>query len=281
MLSSKPPSLALTSEQFRIISEIAHTEAGLVLVQSKASMIAARLAKRVKTLNLRSLEEYFSLLKSDTLENELPHLLSALTTNVSHFFREEHHFEMLRTTVFPELASRAAKGDRIRIWSAGCSNGQELYSIAMTLAEILPNSANYDVKLLGTDIDPNVIQTAARGDYSESQLKGVPSKMRSTYFANHEAGGGAMILDSLKRNIQFKRLNLIGDWPMKYCFDLIFCRNVVIYFDEKTQERLWIRFEDILKEGAWLFIGHSERIQDLSTLSLRSSGITAYQKLNV
>lgn len=241
-------------------------------------MIAARLSKRVKALRLSGLDAYFDLLGSTRGSDELPNLLSALTTNVSHFFREEHHFEILRKQIIPELKSKIKSGDRVRIWSAGSSNGQELYSIAMTLLEEFPDFHKSDFKLLGTDIDPAVVSTANQGHYLNNQLKGLSDTRLKRFFVTDGDGKGATVSSELRSCVNFKILNLIRDWPMRHPFDVIFCRNVVIYFDEATQNRLWSRFESIMKPGAWLFLGHSERVQDMSKRNLRTAGITAYRR---
>ncbi len=269
---------ALTAEQFRFVASVAHKEAGLVLVESKSSMIAARLSKRTKELKLPNLESYFKLLESEDGRNETIHLLSALTTNVSHFFREEHHFQTLADEIIPELKKKLESGTSVRIWSAGCSTGQEIYSIAITLHENLPNLQNYDLKLLATDIDPQVIEFAMQGVYSERQVSSIPKNILSKYFIQTE-DGQMRLSREIMNHVTFRRLNLLSEWPMKSNFDAIFCRNVVIYFDEKTQNDLWGRFTKILKKDGWLFIGHSERIQEPGSYSLKTAGITTYRKL--
>lgn len=269
----------LTKEQFEKISRIAYTESGLTLDTSKKSMISSRLDKRVRTLKLESLESYFRLLESSKASKELPHLLSALTTNVTRFFREAHHFETLRTQIIPELHSKAKKGECLRIWSAGCSSGQELYSIAMVLNEGIPNFHRYDVRLLGTDINHAVIATAIRGTYSKIQLSGLPKAYLKTYFETNEDATEHRIKPKLKNQVTFKKLNLIEHWPMKCKYDVIFCRNVVIYFDEATRNQLWERIEKFMKPGAWLLLGHSERIEGPELYKLKACGVTSYRKL--
>lgn len=279
LLQSKVHEDILSDKQFSTIASIAHSEAGLVLVQSKASMISARLTKRVKELNLNGFDAYFQLLESSRRMEELPNLLSALTTNVSHFFREEHHFETLKNDIIPDLKNKSKAGEKIRIWSAGSSNGQELYSISMTLIEAFPEVHKYDVRLLGTDIDPKVIETAKKHRYQKSQLKGLTEDRVKKFFTPTEDDNIVQVCDAVVKNVSFRELNLISDWPMKHKFDVIFCRNVVIYFDEATQRKLWSRFEKVMKPDAWLFVGHSERVQDTSNSNLKSAGITAYRKM--
>jgi len=239
-------------------------------------MISSRLQKRVRALKLNSIEEYCRLITSDQGKSELPNFLSALTTNVSHFFREEHHFQSLRNDVSIQLLNKVSSGQEVRIWSAGCSNGQELYSIAITLLEKSEKFLSPLVKLLGTDIDPNVVSAATRGIYSQSQAKGIPDSILKKYFKS-DNNGHHHVSEKLKSLTTFKELNLISGWPFKRKFDVIFCRNVVIYFDEKTQDELWKKFQLHMNIGGWLFLGHSERIQNLSNLNLKNAGITTYR----
>ncbi len=250
-----------------------------MLVESKSSMISARLTKRVRALGLNSLDEYLSLLTSEKSDTELINFLSALTTNVSHFFREEHHFNAFRDKVIPEIREKVTAGEKYRVWSAGCSTGQEIYSLLITLAENFREFEKYDIKFLATDIDPNVLDFAEKGKYSEAQTKGIAKDIRNEYFSI-EPDGSIKISDKIKRRVLFRRLNLLSDWPMKSRFDVIFCRNVVIYFDEATQNKLWSKFQEKLNSGGWLFIGHSERIQDSGRFCLRPNGITTYRKLS-
>ncbi len=271
-------SIMLSDNQFKTIAKLAYDEAGLVLVESKASMIAARLAKRVKTLGLKSFEEYLCFLQSDGKNTELLGFLSALTTNVSHFFREEHHFEFLKQNICSEIKSITSKGGKYRVWSAGCSTGQEIYSILMTFSEELRDLSKIDIKFLATDIDPEVVEYAKTGIYSNSQAKNISESRINAHFLKNE-DGDYEISERLKKMVTFRRLNLLTDWPMKSKFDVIFCRNVVIYFDEKTQNDLWRRFSEILNTGGYLFIGHSERIQDPRSYSMEAAGITTYRKI--
>src|SRR5690606_9557236 len=152
------------------------------------------------------------------------------TTNVTRFYREPHHFDHLRDRVMPGLAERARQGGRVRLWSAACSNGQEPYSMAMTVLSVLPEAADLDVRILATDIDPNMVAEGRAGVYSEETLEAAPSLLRHRWFQKARGPGQLSAHDTLRRLVAFKELNLIGDWPMRGKFDAIFCRNVVIYF---------------------------------------------------
>ncbi|MBE3639088.1 CheR family methyltransferase [Mangrovicoccus algicola] len=274
MTHSQPP--ALTREQFTYISELAHREAGLVLSESKTSMIASRLNKRMKTLNIKNIKDYLSILKSDQLDSELPHLISSLTTNVSHFFREQHHYETFKKEVIPALKEKARSGEPIRIWSAGCSSGQEIYSLIFSMHNEFPDFEKHDIKFLATDIDPNIISFAKKAKYSKNQIKGIPENILLKHFDNE--GDNYEVKENIRRIPTFRVLNLLKEWPFKLKFDVIFCRNVVIYFDENTQELLWQRFQRVIKKSGWIFIGHSERMNSPERFNFSPTGITTYRQ---
>lgn len=261
------------------ISAIAHREAGLHIAPGKAAMLRTRLARRLRALGLPDFDAYAALVSGPDGAHEVPAMISALTTNVSHFFRESHHFELLRKDVLPALLERAKSGGRVRIWSAGCSNGQEPFSIAMTLREAgLPETA--DVRILGTDIDPSVIEFARRGIYSDAMVSGVPASLRDQCFTPQRNTGETdwAVRDEIRDMVRFRILNLLDEWPMHGRFDAIFCRNVVIYFDAATQDRLWPRFANALQPGGWLFVGHSERVSEAAEAKFRKTGVTAYMR---
>jgi len=275
-----PQGPALSDKAFACIAELAHREAGLYLAPGKSAMVRTRLARRLRALGLKSFDEYCSLVRDPGQSQELATMVSALTTNVSHFFREEHHFDILRDRVLPALRARANR--RIRIWSAGCSNGQEPYSIAITLREAaIP--AESDVRILATDIDPNVIAHARAGHYNSQMMTGLSPERRDRFFQP----SGPSQPDSwrpksdLSNLITFRELNLLRDWPMRGPFDVIFCRNVVIYFDQDTQDRLWQRFAAMLAPDGWLFLGHSERISEQHLPLFASRGVTSYQRRDI
>jgi chemotaxis protein methyltransferase CheR len=176
----------------------------------------------------------------------------------------------------PKLAERARAGGRVRLWSAACSNGQEPYSMALTVLQTLPEAADLDVRILATDIDPNMVAQGHEGVYSEEALEPAPATLWRKYF-NRADRGQWSAGPQLRRLVAFRELNLIGDWPMKGKFDVIFCRNVVIYFDDATQERVWNRFTPLMNPGATLYIGHSERVSGAAAGRLQTSGLTTYQ----
>jgi chemotaxis protein methyltransferase CheR len=264
-----------TQADFRTVAALLHGMAGITLPDSKATLVYSRLAKRLRALHLESFSDYCDLVASDRGADEKQAMLAALTTNVTRFFREPHHFDHLRTHVIEPLAAAARNGRRIRIWSAGCSTGQEPYTIALTLLDVLPEAPQLDVKILATDIDPNVVATAREAVYADDLIEGVPLSLRSRWL-DRRPGGEWAVKDAARGLVTAKVLNLMEPWPMKGPFDAIFCRNVVIYFDEPTQERMWSRFAPLLAPGGRLYVGHSERASYPGSI-LSTDGLTTYK----
>lgn len=267
-----------TADDFRHIAQTLHAHAGIALSEGKAALVYSRLAKRLRLLGLRSFRDYCALIDGAEGVDERQAMMAALTTNVTRFYREPHHFDHLRDRVMPELAARARAGGRVRLWSAACSNGQEPYSMAMAVLDVLPEAAELDVRILATDIDPNMVAEGAAGVYSEDLLAPVPAASRKHFTPVAGAPGRFSADAALRRLVTFKELNLIGDWPMRGRFDVIFCRNVVIYFDDATQERVWSRFAPIMTPGGVLYIGHSERVTGPAAKLLQPAGLTTYVK---
>lgn len=271
----------LDLKTFRAIADLAYRESGLILPDEKHSMIQSRLRQRLRVLGLASFDDYCQLITSDGGVDERPQLISALTTNVSHFFREPHHFDLLTAQILPQAMAHLKQGQRFRIWSAGCSNGQEALSTAMTLLEFDSGTSGKDIRILGTDIDPKVIEFAREGVYPERLTAGIPANLVSKYFTAEDTGTEPSLSAKtiLRDFVTFNQLNLLGPWPMKGSFDVIFCRNVVIYFDEETQNRLWPRFHKQLSPGGILMLGHSERIATPESYGFKVIGPTTYQKI--
>jgi chemotaxis protein methyltransferase CheR len=268
----------LTTRDFERIAAIVHAEAGILLQSNKMNLVYSRLAKRLRMLKLSSFKEYCALVADPEAHAERGAMIRALTTNVTRFFREPHHFEHLKASLLPALRATAMQGGRVRLWSAGCSSGQEPYSMALTLLSVLPDACSYDVKILATDIDENMIEKGRSGIFDASTIADVPLDMRQRWFTPLEGRGGAMQAgEELRTLVTFKKLNLIGAWPIKNRFDAIFCRNVVIYFDSDTQTTLWSRIVPLLTPSGALYIGHSERVSGPAEKLLVSDGITTYQ----
>ncbi len=250
-----------TERDFDRIRRLVREHAGINLTEAKKDMVYSRLARRLRALGLKRFSDYCALVENDD-GGELVNFTNSITTNLTAFFRENHHFEYLANTLLPRLRREKTAERRIRAWSAGCSTGEEPYSIAMVLKESLPAHENWDVRILATDLDSNVLETASRGIYSEQRLSGVSPERRHRWFlkgrGRHE--GSVRVSPALQEIIRFRQLNLLREWPFRGPFDFIFCRNVVIYFDKPTQKTLFERYADVLTEQAHLFIGHSESL---------------------
>ncbi len=270
-----PGEFSLSRDDFRRISEMIYSDAGIQLNEGKAALVYARLAKRLRALRMQAFRDYCDLVASPDGAAERQEMLTSLTTNVTKFFREPHHFEHMKTQVLSPFM-RQGKGGRLRLWSAACSTGQEPYSIAMTLLSLWPDAVNQDVKILATDIDRSVLATAEAGAYAENLLDEVSADQRKRYF--EPAGAqGLRVNAALRRLVTFRPLNLVENWPMGGPFQAIFCRNVVIYFDEPTQQGIWDKFTPRLASEGALYIGHSERVTGPAASLLRSDGVSTYR----
>ncbi len=261
---------------FQQIAAMLHADSGIFLPESKASLVYGRLIKRLRALGLSCFKDYCQLVADAEGIDERQRMLAALTTNVTAFFRERHHFDLLKSTVLPPLLRKARSGGRVRIWSAGCSKGHEPFSIAITVLDVLPEAASYDVKILATDIDPFVIAHAREGVYSREDIADVP-KEAQRLFKSGDENGTVVATEALTRLVSFKELNLVGPWPMTGAFDVIFCRNVTIYFNQETQAAIWARYAAVLRPEGHLLIGHSERLSEDVQSKFVSAGTTAYR----
>jgi chemotaxis protein methyltransferase CheR len=270
----------LSPADFKLLTDFVYREAGLVYTQDKTSLVRSRLVKRLKISGAETFKDYYGLITSPSGAKEKEAFISALTTNVSHFFREAHHFEYLKTKILPDVMAHAKMGGAVRIWSAGCSNGQEPYSIGMCLLEFDRDALKHDIKILATDIDPNVVAYAKAATYEQSQIGGVSDKQTRQFLTPVTDGITTryQVTEDVRSFVTFRQLNLLQDWPMKGQFQFVFCRNVLIYFDDKTQDTLWPRFAAGLAPGGTLFLGHSERVSQPETHRLKQSGVTCYTK---
>lgn len=269
--------LALSEREFKRIKQRVYEVAGISLSEAKRTLVVSRLTKIVKALNFPSFDAYVDFLEHDAGERDAQNFVNALTTNLTRFYREDHHFAHLEGYVAGLVAKPQSTGDgrpRLRIWSAGCSTGQEPYTIAMSLLAAIPELKRWDFKILATDIDTNVIAKAAQGIYPESELAGL-SADRARLF--ERPGDGTIRIPAAMRGIvSFKPLNLMEAWPMRGPFDAIFCRNVAIYFDKPTQGELFGRLGQLLTPGGYLYIGHSENL-GTGSAGFKLVGKTIYQ----
>lgn len=266
---------AFTDADFRRIAAMLREDSGIHLSESKSALVYARLSKRLRQLGLRSFEDYCRLVAAPAGREERGRMLSALTTNLTKFFREHHHFDHLKKCVLEPLAPSLRMGGRLRIWSAACSTGEEPYSLALTVLECLPEAPSLDVKILATDIDPVVVEKARRGVYTQQDVAPVASAQRDRWMRRGADGATWEAGSEMRTLIGFKTLNLLHEWPMRQRYDAIFCRNVVIYFEEDVQSQLWRRFQSVLKPDGRLYIGHSERVNDAA---YESDGLTVYKR---
>lgn len=265
----------MTDNNFTVIKDLVYQSSGIVLGEHKREMVYSRLSRRLRALKLNNFDQYCSYLANQNNE-ELSHFINAITTNLTSFFREKHHFDFIKQTVIPKLLAQSKQTNRIRVWSAGCSSGEEPYTIAITMAHAFPKPS-WDFKILATDLDSNVLNKAKTGIYPNQALEGLPESIKRTGFVYNKQLNQYKIKPSVAQSIHFKRLNLLEKWPMTGKFDIIFCRNVVIYFDNETKNNLINRYANLLKPGGYLFLGHSEtmsrEISDFNAL-----GHTIYQR---
>ena len=275
--------LSLSDEMFFLFSDLIYRAAGIKLNVQKKSLLISRLMKRLKKHNMDSFTEYYKKVKAD--EEELVEMLNCISTNTTKFFREKHHFEYLKNKVMPELLKNKADERIIRIWSAGCSTGEEPYSITIAVCEALKefgvkSSELWDIKILATDISTKVLRTADAGIYEYEQLpEEMPKEIISRYFlkGNKENEGLIKVKDFIRDKIRFRRLNLKdGEYPLKRSFDVIFCRNVMIYFDDGMKRHVVSKFHQHLSDRGHLFLGHSETVFDREQLV--PTYITVYKK---
>jgi len=254
----------LTDQDFTFICEFVYDRAGIVLGDNKREMVYRRFTRIIRERKLASFSDYCQLLRADP-KGEESYFINAITTNLTSFFREKHHFDYLQNHEIPKLLKQCAQSKRLRVWSSASSTGEEPYSIAITFLETMENLLkNWDVKILATDIDSNVLKSCKQGIYETKKMDDLLSDYKKKYF--HKGLGvnenKYKVDKKLKDLITFKELNLLHDWPMKGPFDVIFCRNVIIYFDKKTQQDLFERYYQMLKPGGLLILGHSESLGD-------------------
>lgn len=265
--------ISLSEREFSRIKSRVYAVAGISLSDAKRTLVISRLSKIVRGLGLPSFDAYVDLLERGGTAKDSQDFVNALTTNLTRFYREDHHFEHLRSHI-GALIGQKPRGTRLRIWSAGCSTGQEPYTIGLDLLAAFPELKRWDFKILATDIDTAVLAKAARGIYPDSELSGLTPERQRLFERGED---GALHIPAVARElVSFKPLNLIGPWPMKGPFDAIFCRNVAIYFDKPTQGEMFGRLGKMLAPEAFLYIGHSENL-GAGGEDFRLVGKTIYQ----
>jgi chemotaxis protein methyltransferase CheR len=272
---------SFSEADFRALVQLAYQHAGIALADSKRNLVYGRLSRRLRALGMTSFKDYREYLAGDQGPGEIMNFINAISTNLTKFFREVHHFEHLQANVaapYAHAVSRRAAG-RLRLWSAGCSTGEEPYSIAAVLKREIRNPEHCDLRILATDIDTDVVARAARGEYPASAVDDIPKIYREFFpVSKADRDGGRVVMDAgIKSLISFRRLNLMEPWPFRGLFDVIFCRNVMIYFDTPTKTKLVERFTQQLKPGGYLYIGHSESLLGTHP-GLQLIGRTTYRR---
>jgi len=268
---------AFSDADFEELSRLAYRHAGIVLGESKRNLVYSRLSRRLRTLNLANFSAYREYLAGN--EREIEHFVNSISTNHTKFFREAHHFDHFISHVAGPFSRGVGAGRRMRLWSAGCSSGEESCTLAVVLRKHIPDIDRHDVKMLATDIDTDILARAVRAEYPATALDEIPAAYRG-YFepaAGAKAASSVVMAESCRRLITYRQLNLLGPWPMKGLFDAIFCRNVMIYFDGPTKAKLVERFTQQLRPGGWLYIGHSESLIG-SHPGLQLVGRTVYRR---
>ncbi|HLH98099.1 MAG TPA: protein-glutamate O-methyltransferase CheR [Xanthobacteraceae bacterium] len=270
---------AFSKGDFEFLAGLAYKHAGISLSDSKRNLVYSRLSRRLRALGLSSFGEYRQYLESSG-GDEVERFINSISTNHTQFFREAHHFTHFRKAVHEIFAEQDQKRSprRLRVWSAGCSTGEEPYTIALVLRRELPEIARHDVKILATDIDTDVLAKASRGEYPAESLDNVPDAF-CRYFQPVPGSDGATlkVAHDVRALITFRQLNLMSHWPMKGPFDAIFCRNVMIYFDAPTKSKLIDRLVRLIRPGGMLYIGHSESLLGTHA-GLRLMGRTIYRR---
>jgi chemotaxis protein methyltransferase CheR len=291
-VTEKQREFKFTRHDFNFLRQIANQRTGIVVSDDKYDMFYSRLSRRVRILGLRDFAEYCELVRRDQDGEEVLELVNAITTNLTAFFRENHHFDYLTAffrenhhfdylarTIIPELKQKNAASKTVRIWSAGCSTGEEPYSIAITLREASAQLSGWDCRIMATDIDSNVLAKASSGIYPMDRIKGIAESRLKQWFFKGSGGNAGMVRVKpvVQQLIQFGQLNLMENWHLEDPQDVIFCRNVIIYFDKETKARLVKRYIENIKPGGYLIIGHSESLYKVSD-DITLIGNTIYRK---
>lgn len=271
--------VTISDADFVRIAGLVRSMTGIDLQPHKRAMVAARLAKRLGATGIGSISEYCTRLERGTADDEVSHFINAYTTNMTRFYREHHHFEQLVSDTLPPLIENARRGGRVRIWSAGCSSGEEAYGIAFSVLDLCPEARQLDIKILASDIDLDILERAKTGHYPKSDADNLPGEQVQTYFDPLPGTPDQLSVNQQARDlIAFRQLNLHAEWPFGGKFDVIICRNVAIYFDLPTQSTLWRRFGEALTEAGVLYIGHSEGIDPDNSHRFQIAGRSVFRK---
>ena len=266
----------MTEAEFTKFSTFIFAQTGIHLKAEKKELLNARLGKRLRFHKLSSFSDYFDYVMSDTSGDELVHLINSVSTNFTSFFREQAHFDFLTSSVLPGYAQSRS----LKVWSSACSSGEEPYTLAMVIADYLKQCKGIQLSIMATDISTKVLAVAQKGIYSTDKVDKVPSDLLRRYFQKGvgKSTGYVKVKEELQRLTTFKRVNLMEPFPWKEKMDIIFCRNVMIYFTRETQQELAEKFYNSLAPGGYLFIGHSESLTSV-THRFQQAATTVYRKV--
>lgn len=269
----------LTDAQFQKFSALVYEKTGIYLKSEKKELLNARLGKRLRALGLESFKDYHDYVMRDASGEELVQMIDVVSTNFTSFFRESSHFDLLAARVLPELIKSSRGKREITLWSSACSSGEEPYTMAMVVADYLTHHSGWSFRIMATDISTKVLSQAQRGVYTSDRVAKVPAPFLKKFYQKGvgASAGYVKIKDSLRQHIAFSRFNLMHEFPWREELDVIFCRNVMIYFNRQTQQELISKFYRALVPGGYLFIGHSESITSLEH-DFTQVDATAYQK---
>lgn len=271
----------LGEKEFKVLSDYIYSEYGIKMPAAKRVMLQGRLLKRIRELNMTSYGDYVSYLFSkEGQEKELYSFLSVVTTNKTDFFREPVHFDFLKQNVLPEFGANPGRGT-MKVWSAGCSSGEEPYTISIVLNEFKRANPSFNFSIMGTDISSNVLQKAAQGVYAEGKIDIIPLELKKKYFlrSKDRVNSTVRVQSVLQQNLNLKYLNLMdASYDVTEQYDVIFCRNVLIYFDRPTQEQVINKLCKHLKRDGYFFIGHSESLSSMD-VPLQHIRPTIFRKL--
>jgi len=276
------PELVLKDSDFQKFSSYVYDECGINLHEGKKELVKARLGKILRQRNFRSFRKYYDFVVNDKSGHELILLLDSISTNLTYFFRESQHFDFLRSRTLPEIVKikMPSRDNCLRFWSAGCSSGEEAYSIAIAVSEAFNNREHWQTKILATDLSTKVLSTARNGIYEEKKIESIPYELRKRYFQKGENRWKSYfrVKQEVRKKITFQRLNFREEFHFNVPFDVIFCRNVMIYFNNPTKEALVRKFFQNLSKGGYLFIGHAESLTGIKH-SFNYIQPSVYQKI--
>ncbi|MBU0728827.1 MAG: protein-glutamate O-methyltransferase [Proteobacteria bacterium] len=269
----------LTDSQFLKFSELVYEKTGIFLKPEKKELLNARLGKRLRACGINDFKNYYNFVMGDASGEELIHLIDSVSTNFTNFFREKAHFDFLKANVLPGYIKGARGKKQISVWSAACSSGEEPYTLGMVLGDFFSRYQDWNFSILATDISTRVLSHGERGVYSLDRVAGIPENQLRLFFqkGTGKSSGQVKVKDSLRGLVTFRRFNLMDVFPWKESFDIIFCRNVMIYFNRETQQELISKFYGSLVPGGHLFIGHSESISGIKH-GFKQIASTTYQK---